>query len=500
MSFGKKAVEGLIWGQIGMSGRTLITFMVSIIAARALGVENYGVYAVLMSLVELLIKVADMGVYALLNTYIPRLLHSNRPGECSFLVRGTLLFRNLLILAAAGLFVRFSAPFIEWMGVPDIGQYMNVVVLLFLARGFMDGFVVVVTARVDMRYYSAVEIGASVFQLLGALFLVERGIDVGGLMELMILVYGVQCLMYGFRSLPVLKPRPAAIPLSEIWKFCFNSWVGTVLQYLRFKSVDVLMLMYFLQDKKAVAYYEVAYLLVMYGGYFLSTALDRLAAPLLSQARTRFGLEGMRETWMFLTKISIFLMVPVFVFLIAHGQGIVNVFYSESFAPAGPLILLFSIFSLAGVCLGSGTSYEILFPLNKEKIFVALSAVNGLLNFGSALILIPLMGVSGVVIATGGSALVTDLIALTVAQRAMQAKFPFVFARLILLMTSVGISWTLLLGDMNVLKLIFAAAGYAVIVIGLTLRFHRFNRYEKETLRSFSPRAFDRLLGYGLLR
>ncbi len=500
MSFGKKIVEGLIWGQIGMSGRALITFAISIIAARVLGVENFGVYAVLISLVELLMKVTDMGIYAILTTYIPRLLHSDQPGECSYLVRWTLLLRNLLTLVTAAIFIQFSAPLAAWMGAADIGEYVTVTVLLFLVRGLMDGFNFILIARVDMKFYSAVEIGVSVLQLLGILYLASTGIDVGSLIVLMILVNGVQGLLYGVRSFSILKPKPVTFPLAEVWKFGLNSWLGTVLLYLRFKSIDIILLMYFLQDKKAVAYYEVAFLLVIYGGYFLSTALDRLAVPLLSQARTRFGMDGMREAWTFLTKLSIFLTAPIFIFLIAHGPDVVNIFYTEQYAPAGSLILLLSVLSLASICVGAGTSYEILFPLNKEKIFVSLTGLNGLLNLGSALILIPLWGVSGAVVATGGSALITDVIALAVARKVLGGRFPFGFVFQILFIAAVAVSWTLLLGEMTVLKLIFAVVVYAAIVIGMILRFHRFNSYEKETLKGLSPRAFDWFAKYGLLK
>ncbi|MFQ5673768.1 MAG: lipopolysaccharide biosynthesis protein [Nitrospinales bacterium] len=500
MSTGKNIISGLAWGQIGMSGRTLITFLISIIVARVLGVENYGLYAVLISLVELMIKTTDMGIYATLTTYIPRLLHSSHPGEGSFVVRRTLLGRNLLLLVVAAVFVRFSSPFTVWMGAPDIDQYLTVTALLFLVRGFMDGFVFIVIARVEMKYYSSVEIGVSILQLLGVFFLVATGLDVGKLVMLMVLVNGTQCLFYGIRSLPLLKPKPIATPMAKIWKFGLTTWFGNILQYFRFKSIDVLMLLYFLHDKKAVAHYEIAYLLVVYGGRFFATALDRLAMTLLSQAQARHGLKGMGETWTFLTKLSIVLTVPVFVFLIAHASSIIDAVYSEAFAPAAPLMVLLSILSLASVCLAQGTSYELLFPLGKEKVFVVLSAFNGVLNIGSAFILIPLIGAPGVVIATGGSALVTDMIALAVALKALQIRFPRGFVLQILLITAAAVSWTLLLGKMTLLKLIAAALLYGVMVIGLTLRFHRFSHYEKATLRGFRPQVFDRLVKYGLLR
>lgn len=500
MTIGKNMGEGLIWGQIGMSVRTLISFAISIVVARVLGVENYGVYAVLISLVELLIKVTDMGIYTILTTYIPRLLHSGQPGEGSFLVRRTLLGRNLLIVLTAVLFVGFAKPLTTWMGTPDILEYLTVTMLLFLVRGFMDGFNFTVMAQVDMKYYSAVEIGVSVLQALGVFVLIKMGIDVGRLMGLMILINSTQCLLYGVRSLPVLKPQPEAIPLAGIWKFGLTVWFGTLLRYFRFKSIDVLMLMYFLQDRKAVAYYEVAYILVRNGGNFLSTAINRLALPLLSQAQTRFGAEGMGETWGFLTKLSIYLTAPIFVFLIAHAEGIVHGLYSEPYAPTIPFVQMLSIFSLLSVCLAEGTAFSLFFPLNKERVFVSLSAFNGLLNFGSALILIPLFGVMGVVIATGGSALITDCIALLVARRETRIRFPFGFVFQTLVFSVVGVYCTFLPGELALWQLVPAALVYAVIVTGLILRFHQFNAFEKTVFQDISPRVFNLLLKYGLLR
>ena len=83
---GPRFLSGLVWGQIGMSGRTLVTFVISIIVARALGAENFGVYAALSTLTDMTIRFTEMGIGTVLNKWIPELSHL-RPGQCSYLVR-----------------------------------------------------------------------------------------------------------------------------------------------------------------------------------------------------------------------------------------------------------------------------------------------------------------------------------------------------------------------------------------------------------------------------
>ena len=500
MSLEKKIISGLAWGQIGMSGRTITTFFISIMVARSLGVENYGIYAVVVSCIELLTKLTDMGIYSILNTYIPRFKNTNQIGECSFIVRRVIFYRMILLANCVFLLHIFADQLVAFIGEPSLGNYFVLISIWFLVRCLMDGFIFVVIANVDMKYYTLVEISVSIFQLLGVCLLLYLGMKIDRLIILMILVNGIQFFFYGMRSLSTITPDPVRTKLTPVVKFGLVTWISTILQYFRYKSIDVFMILYFLKDADSVAYYDIAYLVSIYGGSVLLTSLDRLTLPFFSEAHTRFGIEGLRNAWEFLTKISIYLSAPILVFLIVHSRSIIRAFYTDIYMEASPFIIVFSIFTLAGLFLASETSVTILFPLNKERIFLYLRSFNGILNIVLNLIFIPRYGILGAVISTGGSTLVTSLIELGIALFILKARLPYDFMLKMSLIISISVSWTLFFRDLNLFQIILMSLVYGVMITMLMLRFFRFNNKEMEVFHEFSPAVYNFLTIHNLLR
>lgn len=500
MTFGNKIISGLLWGQIGSTGRTLLCFLFSIIVARLLGVQNYGIYVALASFVELLAKFSDMGVFSIFTTYIPRFKIRSQPGECSFVVRTVIITRLILVMVAIGFLFVFAGALIDYIGEPSIGDYLVLIAIWFLVRSIMDGFIAIVIANVDMKFYAAVELLVSIFQVAGALLLIKFGMEIRSVVILMILVNGIQLISYGMASLTVIKPKPLRTRLTPVFRFSLVMWLSTIIQYFRFKSIGVFMLLYFLKDSKSVAYYDVAFFLSVSAGSILLAAVDRLILPFYSEAYVRAGLTGLKNAWEFMTKLSIFLSAPILVFLIFHSEDIVKIFYSNRYLESSPLIIVFAIFALGGIFVAGGPAVSVFFPLNKENYFLYLRGFNGILNVVLNLILIPNFGIMGAVIATSGSTLLTNVIELGLALRILNARLPYEFMMKLSLFMLISISWTLFFMNMNLFQLVSVAFAYGVLITALMSRFYNFSDREKEIIREFSPGFFSFLTRYKLLK
>lgn len=500
MSFGKKVVSGLLWGQIGMSGRTLICFAISILVARSLGVRDYGVYAALISAVDLLIRFTDMGVQAIFSSYIPRYRSREQFGECSYVVRRVLLLRTALLLATAAAVHLFANPIAAFVGEPAIHGYLTLTALLFFVLGSMNSFIFIVIANMEMKYYAAVELFVSFVQLLGVVYLMKIGISVSRVATLVIVVHALQLAAYAYGSWATIKPPPVAIDLLPVTKFGLVTWLSTMLQYFRFKSVDVFMILYFLKDTSSVAYYDIAYLIVITGGYVLLNSLDRLILPIYSEAHARDGLAGLRDVWSAMTKFSVYVSAPIMVFLIAHADSLVLAFYSDHYLPSAALIKVFAAIMLAGFLLGSETAITVVFPLNKERLFLYTRGFNGIVNLLFNFLLIPRYGVMGAVISTSGTRLLTTIVELAIAIRLTGVRLPYHFIAKVLLFSGIAISWTLFFERPNIAQMIVMGAIVGLIVTGLTLRFCRFSDGEKKLIHDFHPQIHGWLTRYELLR
>ncbi|MBF0447281.1 MAG: oligosaccharide flippase family protein [Magnetococcales bacterium] len=498
--------QALFWGQIGMSGRTLLTFIVSILAAKALGAESFGLYVALIAWVELLIKLTDMGLYTTFSVYIPRLLLENREGQCSYLVRQVLIRRFLLILVVGGTFFFLHNESV-WLATYLDKSYLSILLVLFLMRGTMDGFIFIVIARVDMRYYSGVEIGVSIAQLAGVLFLVEIGIAVENLLWLMVVVNGLQLLFYGFRSRTILHPSPESFSLGRVRQFARWVWLGTLFNFMQKKSIDLLLLLFLINDKKVIAHYEVAYMLVLYGGMVLLTSVERLSPSLYSSALVQDGVGGLVRIWQQISKLAVVLAVPVLVFLLIHADHLILVFYSEEFLDAAVLIRLFAGFQILIVILAGETTQDLLFPLDREPVFLYLNAFQGLLNLISGIVLIHYFGAIGAVVATAGSAALAAVVNLLVVVAPLETavkvteekpnlffglanRLSLKFSVLFLVLSTLLAAPTRLYPEPGLFALMVLALSFALVLILIAPRVLPITREERAILSSHLPKGW----------
>jgi O-antigen/teichoic acid export membrane protein len=490
MNLGIKSLKGLIWGQIGMSGRTVICFLVSILVARFLGAANYGIYTALTALVAMLSRFTEMGTQTIFSTFIPRFSAKRQPGFNSYIVRRVLLIRLALIGTGALLLLLFSGPLIALIGEPRIGDYLILIAIWFIVRAAMDTFVYIVWARVEMKYYARVEILVSIIQLAGVGFLWQWGMTITNLVMLMILINGLQLLFYILNSVKVIRHEPEPTSLRPVISMGLTVWLATILHVFISKGIDIVLILHFLNDSSQVAYYNIAHLLVFTGGLGLLSSMGILEVPIMSEAHARQGMEGMKKAWLYLTKLSLFISAPVLIFLAVHAETIVTIFYSETYLPSSPLIAVFSILALAGLLLANEASAMILFPLHKQRLFLYLRGANGVLNLVFNILLIPRYGIMGAVFATGGSRLLISVFELAFAMKILRVRLPLEFIIKLLAVIAVSISWTLLIKDMNIALLATVALFYGVMVTLLLFRLHRFSNSEKLILAENHPGMF----------
>lgn len=500
MSFGQKIISGLFWGQLGMSGRALICFVVSILAARFLGAHQYGIYVAAASLIVLLIRFTEMGINAIYNRYIPQYQVEGLHGQCSYLVRRVFLARMLLLAIASFVLNNQADRLVALVGAPELKHYIPLVTIWFLVRATMDCFLFVIWAQIKMKFYSAVELGVSIGQLVGILVLRVYGISVASLIVLMILVGVVQLIFFGIRAAPVFLAHPKKVMMRPIVRFGMIIWLSTVLLYFVNKSIDIFMILHYLGDSSLAAYYDVAHMLVYTGGLGLLAAVNTLALPILSEAHSLEGMEGMRRSWVFLVKISVFVAVPPLFFTAQHGDSIIQALYGGEYLPSVPLLIIFAALVIVSLFLASGVIAAVFVTLDREKTVLTMQGFNGLLNVALNMLLIPRMGVWGAVIATGGSRVITALVFLVIALRSMKASLPIrFFGRLggCLLVGGVATMW---LENPGVVELFAVAGGFWLLVTVLFLKIYRFSDQEKETMRSIKPSFYSFLCRMTLIR
>ncbi len=500
MSLAQKAIQGIAWGQIGILGRTLICFAISILVARALGAVQYGIYAALFSYVTMLGRFTEMGNEAIFKTYIPKYDSQNQPGRTAFLVRKILIYRIALIVTVTiALYTirHYNRHFLEAVK-PD---YFILVLGWFIIHALMNSLIYIVWARLAMKYYAIVELTISIIQLFGVLYLRAQGLSVSKLIALMLIINAGQLLAYAnYARTAILRANPKPIKMQRIMQFGLTLWLSTILHFFISKALDILMLTHYFKDSEQAAYYDIAYILVMTGALALINAIDSLKLPILSESWHRSGTDGLRHSWHLLTKLSIYLTVPPLFFLAIHAETIILLIYGETYLQAARLIRVFALLTALAMMLGNETAPTILFPLGKEKVYLLLHSLHGLLNLLFNIILIPEYGALGAFLGTGGARLLVGLIELGFALRLLKSRFPTVFVIGFLASTLLAAAITQLLPLHHApVFLLLNALIYGFLITLFTAWLHPFNHTEQQILKNYKPTLYKRLKKYKLI-
>ena len=430
-----------------------------------------------------------MGTYSIFNNYLPRFESRNRPGFSSYLIRKTLLIKTVVYLIAAIGIHRYIGYLADLTGYPAVRNYAFGLMLWFFLRGTSETFLYILMSRMAMRYYAFVETTISIIQFIGVLYLVQTEMKITSLIFLMIVVYGVQCILsaYGARESYLFEPeRPKLTP---IVKYGLVIWLTGIIQYLLEKDIDIYLILYFLKDNSLVGFYNIAFLITTNGGFLLLSSVSSLSLAILSKSYTKGGMNGLRESLAFFFKVSLVLSAPIFAFMIFQSDNIIICLFSSKYAAASELLIVLSFFYLLSAFAGGGFMVTALLPLNRERIVLYLRSGGGILNLILNFIFIPRLGIVGAVAATGISFFVLIFVELCVVMKLSGFKPPLSFICKFMPITVIPASLTLFLGQSRLVGLVLCALLYGVVVLKLALMFCPLEKHELSILEGFTPKT-----------
>lgn len=468
-------------------------FLISVLIVRGLGREEYGVFAILKNLADLLVIACGLGMNAVLLRFVPELVvHKNRAGLIRLLWK-TLAVQMAFVISATALLTPLT-PFFDrlfgvsfgpliWLMCLSVGfvlfksWYNDVLTALFLGKWVaLLSFVQGVSWALLLGWLVWRE-GASVFSVL----VVEMvSIGLSGLMAAIILRRTVNDMNWRSPTQGIGRRRVLNMGLAV--------WGGSIGRAFMMKYTETFFLGLFI-GPSAVAVYDLGYSSTMLVITFIPMALQTIFASGVSEAYVRDP-QSLPCLVTNLYKVLILLAVPVAAFGVFFSPAAVVVFYGEEMREAGWIASSFCAIHLLPL---------IAIPLSmaigaKEKVkeFLPLLYFRVAVNIALDLLLIPVYGIPGALAAVVLTFLLTFPLRLRLVRSVLGGfHFPAAFFLRFLLASAItagGVHW--LLADETIWALIAAAALYGLIFLAL-LRFARLLR--AEDLAEFRALGFARL-------
>lgn len=376
-------------------GGALVGLLVSVIMARGLGAEGYGVYALAFSVVALLSVPVQLGLPTLLVREVARY----HVGERWDLMRGVLRRADeVVLLLSAAIGVTTGAVMWELTGRVEVTQLatlaLALVLLPLMALSSLRGAALRGLRHVLLSQLPEIIIRPGSLLLLAGLAFLFGGFTPPQAMALYC-VAAALAFVAGAMLLRRVRPNEigATVPAYETAAWLRSALPLALLSGLQIviSQTDVMMLG-LLASKQEVGLYRVAVSgseLVV----FALAAVNLVAAPLIARLHSSSERDRLQAVVTFSARLALGGALPVGLALIVFGSPIIGFAYGDGFRPAHVALAIVCFGQVGSAAMGSVglilnmTGHE----RDTVKAFAVTAAVNVLLN----LALIPRYGIEG---------------------------------------------------------------------------------------------------------
>ncbi len=433
----------------------------SIVAARLIGPSAFGEFSFVTWLFVALVTLIDPGASSATVKFVSELEGSNRRA-----IGNSLTLMLLTVSGGVGLLVglglvAFSVPIANLLGRPPIQPYLvligfgtPVALVATVLQGRVAGF-----QRYDS--ISAVTLTSASISLFGTVVLLGIGYKTGGLVALILVVQGVQVLMYALLTLRMQNLWPlASVPralVGRVLRYCLGVFVTTSCNAIIWQRSETFFLGRY-GTSKDIAYYGIAYTIT--GALMaLPAALTSVLMPAFSRHFGAGNQQTMQHLYARATKYVAVVALPLGLGTAVIATPLMHLLYGEQYLPSIGLLRILMIAGIIGAVSNPGSG--LFQALGKTYHAAVWNVPIALLDIVFASIFVPHYGALGAAVVNSLCQGLVVLSGITYLIRYQKYRFPFIAVFKILLSASFGVVFAYLA--------ISQIAGITGLILGVTL-------------------------------
>ena len=483
----RRITSGLIWGQLGRVLEIGLGLVFSIVVVRSLGPRDYGGYSVVWSIIGVATLAASLGFGEILLRYLPELNLKNENAAASLARR--LFSERLLVSTIIALLVWLAAePISNWTQTPELHSLIVLVGLLIIAQGIWELLSAYFNATLRMRAYTLVRFLGQALSLGVVLTLFQ--IVPGNIWVPLFAMLAGNMLSSALYWLGASKSRRLSdnkIDLGPIRRFGTTIWFTNIATFGLANQIDILLIAALLTDKNQAGFYNVSALLLG-RVYLVLSGWTTILMPAAAEARAYDPQTGLSRSFNAFMKLNLVILLPAFIFVAAWSKPLITALFEDAFAPAAPLLTLYTLFTIASTLVGANICHRLLYIADRQKLLLGLRIAAGVLNIMLNLLLIPRLGAAGAVLGTGISNLAAHVTELALFQRVVSAPYPAGVATKVILASLLASLPRLLLPDAGWASLTASAILFAAIFAFLFLVLRPFSQADYSMIAGSFPR------------
>jgi O-antigen/teichoic acid export membrane protein len=403
--------KNTLFSIIATASELFINFVVSIVLARELGTEQYGVYALLMWFLTFAHLAANLGLGSMAVRFIAEALGRKNGEEVKGLTQLLLKIRliaaliiSLVILTLSGLWARLFAEPLEQ-------TYFFLLAFVFLPNILNLTFISIFSGFQKYHYNAYLILGTNPLRAILVISMAFMGFGIEELLIANITAWVVGILIGTFllnRLIPLktlMSPSQLGVAAKKrALKFSLTIIGIMAISYLLYGEAVVLLLgLYYPAEE--VGFYTIASKFPSMVMTLVPTAFATVLAPAIAEQFGKGDMEKLKTIYFTSARYLMVLAMPLAAGGVALASPIIHLLYGADYAPVIILMqILFVPFVIKPITHGAIATIQ---GINEPAFIFRVGLFLGCLNIGLSLWLIPLYGARGAAIATSAPLILT---------------------------------------------------------------------------------------------
>jgi O-antigen/teichoic acid export membrane protein len=323
MTLKKQAVSGVFWTTIQQFGKQGIAFFTSLILARLLSPQEFG----LIAMISVFIALGDGVIKSGLTN---SLIRSENLGESDY---STVFYFNLFGSFIVYGLLYFSAPFIAaFYNQSRLTEIIQVYGIIFILNAFSAVQLARLTKQMDFKTQMIVALPSIIISSAVGIYMAYNGYGVWSLVWNSLIQSGLSTIQLWYHSkwIPIFKFS------TEKFKYHFNYGFKIMLSGtidILFTNIYAIIIgRYFIPAQ--VGFYNRASTLQMFPVVNFSMILSKVSFPLF--AKIQHDNEKLKSVYKKLMQMVTFLIAPTLIFMGVLAEPLFRFLFTEKWLPAVP--------------------------------------------------------------------------------------------------------------------------------------------------------------------
>lgn len=416
-------------------------FLLTLIITHNVTTTQYGIFTVGLTAFNTILYVIAFGLEDATTTYIPRIFSEYGRASAAQLTRRLLALR-LATLVPCIIIMIFGLPVIAALiqliptadaaktaaGLRSSGVLANTIPIAVYVLGSSIGNLLNAVCAALMRMRFVFYVGSTIQALVLALGFVvlKLGWGVNGVFWMLALTSLIIAAAFALWLAPFIFTRGAEYrqPVKQVIKLGLSAWLANLATGALLKQISFILLGVFAISLTGIGYFNLAFQLADSANFLLVAGFSGVGGAALAAAFVGHNHERLASSWQALIKVETLLAAPGLVFSLFNAQIITHVLYGSTYDPVGPLLAIFLFFNLLVRIIGTTIHQSTLYVMGKPRLVVLSQWPAILCLIATGVVLIPLFGPAGALLADGIAKTLTGTLLLIFVLRDLPRHYP----------------------------------------------------------------------------